>query len=87
LLIEVASDHTNPICETTSVFIFDFGEIGGTFAATAYATLTGCIPIALLLVTIFMFVRWTGKLFLRSVGGTMLDIGMLIANVSEIVDL
>jgi hypothetical protein len=83
----IPPDNTDPISETTPVFILDFGEVGRTRTSTSDASLTRGIPSRFLLIVVFVFVGGTGELFFGGVGGTVLDVGVLVADVAEIMDL
>jgi hypothetical protein len=89
------SGNFNPLRQAASLLVLDVRNIGVTFAPTAHSVLLFCVPIVPVFVVLFGLLlvfevrfreRRPGELFGRGVGGTMLDGGVAVADIAEVVD-
>jgi len=89
------SSHLDPLRETAALFTFDIDDISVTLAPTANTILLDRVrssPVFIFFNPLFLIfrcllqVRNAGKLSCRGIGGTMLDGGMSVSKVAEIVD-
>lgn len=87
--------HINPLGQAAAVLAFDVDNVGIAAAAAADAILLGGVkifPVLVLLLSLplvqrsLLQVRIAWQLACRRIGRAMLDCGMAVANVAEVVD-
>jgi hypothetical protein len=90
-----ASCYLNPFRKTTSFLAFDIANVSITPTPAAHAVLLRCVrkgPILVLFLSLLVVLcgllkKWYSRqLSCRSISRTMLDRGMAVADVTEVVD-